>query len=198
MQASVVRTLHTQLPYWEYSNRIVERTGIRRFRGGVSTQEIWPCKDGFVSWMFFGGAVGTRQMQYMVEWMDSKGMAGSLTDEIQDWSSLDLTNVSPDKIRSWEQLIGDFFMNHTKQELYGEAIEKRIPLTPLNDVSDVLKDKQLLERKFWTNITYPDLKKEVPYPGFLFITSDEEHQPAVKSRAPRLGENNDEVFVRRT
>ncbi len=194
MQVSVVRTLHTQLPYWEYSNRIVERSGIRRFRGGVSTQEIWPCKDGFVSWMFFGGAVGTRQMQYMVEWMDSKGMAGTLTDEIQDWSSLDLTKVSPDKIRSWEQLIGDFFMNHSKQELYEEAVEKRIPLTPLNDVSDVLKDKQLLERNFWTNITYPDLDTEVPYPGFLFITSDNECQPAVKSRAPRLGENNDDIY----
>ena len=194
MQASVVRTLHTQLPYWEYGNRIVARSGIRRFRGGVSTQEIWPCKDGFVSWMFFGGAVGTRQMRYMVEWMDSKGMAGSLTDEIQDWSSLDLTNVSPDKIRSWEQLIGDFFLNHTKLELYEEAVEKHIPLTPLNDVSDVLEDKQLIERKFWTNIAYSDLDNEVPYPGFLFITSDEECQPAIKSRAPRLGENNNEIL----
>ncbi|OGN89387.1 MAG: hypothetical protein A2158_00635 [Chloroflexi bacterium RBG_13_46_14] len=194
MQASVVRTLHTQLPYWEYSNRIVQRSGIRRFRGGVSTQEIWPCKDGFVSWMFFGGAVGTRQMQYMVEWMDSKGMAGNLTDEIQDWSSLDLTSVSPDKIRFWEQLIGDFFKNHSKQELYEEAVEKRIPLTPLNDVSDVLEDKQLIERNFWTNITYPDLNTEVPYPGFLFITSDKECQPAVKNRAPRLGENNEDIY----
>ncbi|HEY93969.1 MAG TPA: CoA transferase [Dehalococcoidia bacterium] len=194
MQASVVRTLHTQLPYWEYSNKIVERSGIQRFRGGVSTQEIWPCKDGFVSWMFFGGAVGTRQMQYMVEWMDSKGMAGSLTEEIQDWSSLDLTKVSPNKIRSWEQLIGDFFMNHTKLELYEEAVEKRIPLTPLNDVSDVLEDNQLIDRKFWTNVAYTDLDTEVPYPGFLFITSDEECQPAVKGRAPRLGENNDDIY----
>jgi len=33
MQASTVRTLHTQLPYWEYSNHIVHRSGIRRFRG---------------------------------------------------------------------------------------------------------------------------------------------------------------------
>jgi crotonobetainyl-CoA:carnitine CoA-transferase CaiB-like acyl-CoA transferase len=145
--------------------------------------------------MFFGGAVGTRQMQYMVEWMESKKMAGTLVDEIQDWSSLDLTKVSQDKIRSWEQLIGDFFMNYTKQELYEEAVEKRIPLTPLNDVSDVLEDKQLIDRKFWTNIAYPDLNTEVPYPGFLFITSDEECQPVIKGHAPWLGENNDDIYL---
>jgi len=195
IQASVVRTLHTQLPYWEYSNRIVQRSGIRRFRGGVSTREIWPCKDGFVSWMFFGGAAGTQQMRIMVEWMERKGVAGSLSYEVQDWESLDLTKVSSEKIESWEKIIGDFFLAHTKDELYREALENRVPLTPLNDISEVVEDRQLASRNFWVDIDHAELGTKIGYPGFLFLTTEEKCMPGVKSRAPFIGEHNNEIYL---
>jgi len=195
MQASITRTLHTQLPYWEYSNHIVQRSGIKRFRGGVSTQEIWPCKDGFISWMFFGGAVGTQQMRIMVEWIESKGMAGSLSVEIKDWAALDLTKVSPEKIESWEKIIGDFFLAHTKEELYEEALEKRIPLTPLHDMSDVVGDEQLAARNFWADVDHPELGTSIRYPGSLFLTTEEDCVPGVRRRAPFIGEHNKEIYV---
>jgi len=195
MQAAIVRTLHTQLPYWEYSNHIVRRSGIRRFRGGVSTQEIWPCKDGFVSWMFFGGAVGTQQMRIMVEWMEGKGRAGSLRTEVQNWAALDLTKISPEKIESWERVIGDFFLAHTKEELYQEALEKRIPLTPLNDMSEVVEDEQLAARGFWVGVDHAALRTPLRYPGFLFQTTEEKCLPKVRRRAPFIGEHNPEIYV---
>ncbi len=195
MQASIVRTLHTQLPYWEYGNRIVQRSGVRRFRGGVSTQEIWPCKDGFVSWMFFGGAVGTQQMRLMVEWMEGKGMAGSLSAEVQDWAALDLTKVSSEKIKLWEKRIGDFFLAHTQEELYREALEKRIPLTPLNDMSGVVEDEQLAARGFWVGVDHAKLETHLRYPGFLFLTTEEKYVPKVRRRAPFIGEHNADIYV---
>ncbi len=195
MQASTVRTLHTQLPYWEYSNHVVQRSGIRRFRGGVSTREIWPCKDGFVSWMFFGGAVGTQQMRIMVEWMEGKGMAGSLSTEVQNWAALDLTKVSPEKIEAWERIIGEFFLAHTQRELYEEALEKRIPLTPLNAMSDVVEDEQLAARGFWVGVDHAELGTNLRYPGFLFLTSEAPCMPKVKRRAPFIGEHNPEIYV---
>ncbi len=194
-QASIVRTLHTQLPYWEYGHHIVRRSGIRRFRGGVSTREIWPCKDGFVSWMFFGGAVGTQQMRGMVEWMEGKGMAGSLSAEVQNWATLDLTKVDPEKIKSWEKVIGEFFLSHTKEELYQEALGKRIPLAPLNDMSEVVKDEQLGARDFWVDVDHAELKTTLRYPGFLFLTSDVDCLPNVKHRAPFVGEHNPEIYL---
>jgi len=195
MQASIVRTLHTQLPYWEYSRHIVKRSGIQRFRGGVSTREIWPCKDGFVSWMFFGGAVGTQQMRGMVEWMEGKGMAGSLSAEVQNWAALDLTKVDPEKIKSWEKVIGDFFLSHTKEELYREALEKRIPLTPVNDMSEVVEDEQLAARDFWVGVDHAELGASLRYPGFLFLSSEENCLPKVRRRAPFIGEHNSEIYL---
>ena len=195
MQASMVRTLHTQLPYWEFSKRIIERSGVWRFRGGAVTREIWPCKDGFVSWMFFGGAVGTQQMRTMVDWLKSKGFAGSLGEQTEDWASLDLTKVSADKIKSWEKIIGDFFLTHTKAQLYQEALERRVSLTPLNAVSDVVHDEQLASRGFWTDLDYPELGKTISYPGPMFKTTEKDCMPSVRGPAPLPGENDAQVLV---
>jgi len=174
---------------------VVQRSGIWRFRGGVSTREIWPCKDGFVSWMFFGGAVGIQQMRIMVEWMEGKGMAGNLCTEVRDWAALDLTKVSSERIGSWEKIIGDFFLAHTKEELYQEALEKRVPLTPLNDISEVVEDEQLAARGFWVDIDHTKLGTAIRYPGFLFLTTEEKCMPRVRRSAPFIGEHNAEVYI---
>jgi crotonobetainyl-CoA:carnitine CoA-transferase CaiB-like acyl-CoA transferase len=145
--------------------------------------------------MFFGGAVGTQQMRVMVEWMEGKGMAGSLSTEVQNWAALDLTKVSPEKIASWEKTIGDFFLAHTQRELYEEALEKRIPLTPLNAMSDVVEDEQLAARGFWVGVHHAELGSNLRYPGSLFLTSEAPCMPKVKRRAPFIGEHNHEIYV---
>jgi crotonobetainyl-CoA:carnitine CoA-transferase CaiB-like acyl-CoA transferase len=115
---------------------------------------------------------------------------------VQDWESLDLTKVSSEKIESWEKIIGDFFLAHTKGELYEEALENRIPLTPLNDISEVVEDRQLASRDFWVDIDHAELGTKIGYPGFLFLTTEEKCLPAVKSRAPFIGEHNKEIYIR--
>ena len=122
-------------------------------------------------------------------------MAGSLSVEVENWAALDLTKVDPGKIELWEKMIGDFFLAHTKEELYQEALEKRIPLTPLNDVSEVVEDKQLASRDFWVSVDHAALKANLRYPGFLFQTSEEKCLPKVRGRAPFVGEHNPEIYV---
>jgi crotonobetainyl-CoA:carnitine CoA-transferase CaiB-like acyl-CoA transferase len=145
--------------------------------------------------MFFGGAVGTQQMRVMVEWMEGKGMAGNLAAEVEDWAALDLTKVSSEKIKSWEKMIGDFFLAHTKEELYQEALEKRIPLTPLNDMSEVVEDEQLAARGFWAGVDHAELGANLRYPGFLFRTTEEKCMPNVRRRAPFIGEHNAKIYI---
>jgi crotonobetainyl-CoA:carnitine CoA-transferase CaiB-like acyl-CoA transferase len=131
----------------------------------------------------------------MVEWMGGKGMAGSLSTEVENWAALDLTKVSSEKIKSWEKVIGDFFLAHTKEELYQEALEKRIPLTPLNDMSDVVEDAQLAARGFWVDVDQGELKTHLRYPGFLFQTTEEKCLPKVRRRAPLIGEHNPDIYI---
>jgi crotonobetainyl-CoA:carnitine CoA-transferase CaiB-like acyl-CoA transferase len=104
--------------------------------------------------------------------MEAKGMAGGLSAEVQDLAALDLTKVSSEKIKSWERVIGDFFLAHTQEELYQGALEKRIPLTPLNDMSGVVEDEQLAARNFWVGVDHSELRTSIRYPGFLFLTSE--------------------------
>ena len=115
--------------------------------------------------------------------------------EVQNWATLDLTKVDPEKIKSWEKVIGDFFLSHTKEELYHEALEKRIPLAPLNDMSEVVKDEQLAARDFWADVEHAELKTNLRYPGFLFLTSEEKCLPKVRRRAPFIDEHNSEIYL---
>ena len=92
--------------------------------------------------------------------------------------------------------MGDFFLAHTKGELYREALENRIPLTPLNDISEVVEDRQLASRDFWVDIDHAELGTKIAYPGFLFLTTEEKCVPGVKSRAPFIGEQNEEIYIR--
>jgi crotonobetainyl-CoA:carnitine CoA-transferase CaiB-like acyl-CoA transferase len=146
--------------------------------------------------MFFGGAVGTQQMRLMVEWMEVERRAGSLGAEVKDWAALDLTKVSSEKIESWERVIGDFFLAHSQEELYRGALERRIPLTPLNDTSGVVEDEQLAARNFWVGVDHTELRTRIRYPGFLFLTSEEKCMPRVKGRAPLIGEHNAEIYLK--
>jgi len=107
-----------------------------------------------------------------------------------------LTKVSSEKIKSWEKVIGNFFLAHTQEELYQGALGKRIPLTPLNDMSGVVEDEQLAARDFWVGVDHSELRTSIRYPGFLFLTSEEKCMPRVKRRAPFIGEHNAEIYIR--
>jgi len=74
----------------------------------------------------------------------------------------------------------DFFLAHTQKELYQGALEKRIPLAPLNDISGVVEDEQLAARDFWEGVDHAELETRIRYPGFLFRTTEEKCMPTVK------------------
>jgi crotonobetainyl-CoA:carnitine CoA-transferase CaiB-like acyl-CoA transferase len=73
---------------WEFASGISERHGQWVSRMGVRYRHIWPCRDGYVSFRIFPGAMGGPMVHRMVEWMDSKGMAGSLKGV--EWKSVDM------------------------------------------------------------------------------------------------------------
>jgi crotonobetainyl-CoA:carnitine CoA-transferase CaiB-like acyl-CoA transferase len=62
-------------------------------------------------------------------------------------------------------------------------------------MSEVVKDEQLAARDFWAGVDHAELKTNLRYPGFLFLTSEENRLPKVKGRAPFVGEHNPKIYL---
>jgi benzylsuccinate CoA-transferase BbsE subunit len=181
-----------QLPtlWWEIGGILLGRQG-QRSAYGAATQLVWQCKNGYVSWQILTAALSS-QTRALVEWMDSKGMAGDL--KKVPWETLDLYEIKGEQLERWEELFARFFMLHTKEELYEESLKRDIILFPMNAIDDLLVNPQLQSRDFWVRVEYPELGANVTCPGAPFQSSEISY--SIPRRAPRIGEHNKEIYRR--
>lgn len=194
MQQSLVYATTNLVPFWELSRRVLRRAGV--FRGGVfaktRVRQLWPCKDGFVSFMILGGKAGAGTMQGLVEWMDSEKMADSHIKGV-DWNNFNMATVTQKEINGLEKKIGEFFLLHTKSELYKGALQRRILLQPLSDMDDLIKNQQLEARNFWREIRHDEVSDSIKYPGPFVQMS--KTPLCMGTRAPLIGEHNENVYM---
>jgi len=190
IQESILHIMSTELPFWEYTRTIFPRVGSRRPLGHLRGRQVWPCKDGFVTFRILGGTFG-RQIRTLVDWMNEEGMAGHLK-EI-NWEKLDMSVVSQPQLDSWEAVMLRFFTSHTKAELFRGATRRHIALAPSYNFQDLLEDKHLADRNFWTKVEHPDLGIQVTYPGPAYLFSETPWK--ISRRAPLVGEHNQEVLI---
>jgi crotonobetainyl-CoA:carnitine CoA-transferase CaiB-like acyl-CoA transferase len=152
----------------------------------------WECKDGYISFFLMGGLTGAPTNQALVEYMDSEGMAPQFMKDM-NWREFSHAAQSREFFDKIADAAGKFFKTKTKQELYAEAVKRRMTLYPLNDPKDVTMDAQLDTRGFWEEIDDPDLGT-VKYPGAPVKFSETPCSP--RRRAPRLGEHNREIYIK--
>jgi crotonobetainyl-CoA:carnitine CoA-transferase CaiB-like acyl-CoA transferase len=195
IQASVVTTTISAVPYWDMGEVILKRSGPYRAglrEGGKVVPQQWACKDGFVSYAIWGGQAGARSNKALVDWMDSYGMA-TATLLNMDWPSYDLKTADESLMNEIEAGIARFFLSRTKEELYQGALERRIQLYPIYTIEDIVKNPHLKERGFWEDIEHEDLDTHITYPG-AFAKSSEVELNAYR-RAPRIGEHNHDIYI---
>lgn len=188
IEESVTHILSAELSFWEYANTIFPRSGPRRPLGHLRGRQVWPCKDGFITFRILGGSFG-RQIRYLVEWMDEEGLAGLLK-QVQ-WESVNMLAVSQMQLDFWEEAILSFFARHTKAELYKGATQRHIAIGPVYNFRELLQDIHLASRNFWVKIEHPEIGIHVPYPGAPYIFSETPWR--ISRRAPLVGEHNKEV-----
>jgi crotonobetainyl-CoA:carnitine CoA-transferase CaiB-like acyl-CoA transferase len=194
IQASIVTTTISAIPFWDMSQTTLNRCGSYRvgLRGrNKRVPQQWPCKDGFVSYAIWGGQAGARTNQALVDWMEEEGMATETLKDM-DWASFDLTKADDNLMENIEEGVARFFLVHTKEQLYQGAIERRIQLYPVYTIEDIVKDSHLKERGFWERVTHKELGTAITYPGAFARSSEVELR--VVRRAPRIGEHNNEIY----
>ncbi|MSO78420.1 MAG: CoA transferase [Acidimicrobiia bacterium] len=164
-----------------------ERTPFRGSRGGANigrSREIWPAKDGWVSFGLRGGKARIPSLELITKTVRDDGLDAS-TLEAQDWSTWAIEEVPEATLRAVEATVGAYFERHTMQELYDLACETNLMLAPANSPREILASKQLDARGFFAPLGDA---KQFPV-SFVQVRSHDNAYEQVSPRgpAPELG-----------
>jgi crotonobetainyl-CoA:carnitine CoA-transferase CaiB-like acyl-CoA transferase len=197
-QAAVVWTLMNEPPFPALHHTHLERDGTHVSISGLRRQMIFPCQDGYVSYLMAGGAMGGPSFRALVTWMAEEGMAPAFMLE-KDWDAWDFAELAADRQRSQQELnaiadaMSQFFRRFTKAVLYAQALQRRLLLAPVADMQDILANEQLAARQFFVPVEQPEVNRRVLQPGpFAKLTIT---PIGSCRRAPRLGEHNAVIYA---
>jgi crotonobetainyl-CoA:carnitine CoA-transferase CaiB-like acyl-CoA transferase len=177
--------------FWDLQQVKLGRGGIYRQFGSNIIKTVWRAKDGYVTFMFSGGAIGAKGQRRVVEWMDEDGMAEDWLKEI-NWEEMSAFSTAIGSLEKITEAFGKFFETKTKKELLDEAIKWGIMMAPVNTVADVHEDPQLEARQFWGKAVVGDENNAVKFPGAPVKMSQTPWKSS--SRAPCIGEHNRDIY----
>jgi crotonobetainyl-CoA:carnitine CoA-transferase CaiB-like acyl-CoA transferase len=187
----MVRANYREPFRWEWEKAKTRRNGYFFARGSAAFRQIWPSKDGYVTWNIM--MENPKPVKGWVEWMKKENKAGR-------WGDINWDNVpnflewSPQDIEAIQQSIAEFILTHTTKELEEGSIERGLLLSPVNTVDAVAEDEQLRARGFWKEIEHPELGNTIKYPRFTYLSTEGINE--IRFRAPLIGEHNSEIYCK--
>jgi len=157
-QASVVVALAHAPTFFDILGEAPSRAGSNitgRSVHGAVYRAFWPCKDGYINFVIYGGPAGRRTNKALVTWMREIGLQpGPLADI--DWDNFDPKLATQEVVDRIEDALFDFFENLTKAEFLEGACAREMLGYPVSTVADIAADPQLEAREFWQDLTIPD------------------------------------------
>ncbi len=193
-QAAVMAALAHAPVFWDLNRVNPERAGVYmtgRSIHGAMMRVFWPCRDGWINFIIYGGAAGRWTNQQLVAWMDENGMASAWLKEI-DWSKFEVTTTTQEEVDRLEAPIGQFLATLTKREFLEGVIQRGMLGYPVSTVEDIRHDSQLAARCFWQDVADPASGTTLQYPGgFAVINGD---RLAIRRPAPSIGQHNREIY----
>jgi crotonobetainyl-CoA:carnitine CoA-transferase CaiB-like acyl-CoA transferase len=193
-QSAVIAALAHAPIFWDLNGVNPERAGVfitGRSVTGARMRAFWPCKDGWLNFIVYGGAAGRHTNQQLVAWMEESGMPCEALSTI-DWRTFTVTGLTQVEIDAIEAPIGQFLATLTKQEFLEGAAARQMLGYPVSNAADIHCDPQLVARAFWQDVDDPRSGRAIRYPGGFAIVDGE--RLAICRPAPGVGEHNDEVY----
>jgi benzylsuccinate CoA-transferase BbsE subunit len=187
---------------WGVDKTIVKRSGriYQRAQTGTGTEVTYikhpigyECKDGAVKFFPFTLGGSLLSTLALTKWVIEEGMACETLKNL-DWGSLNWQTVSQQTVDEIVESFSQFFLNHTKAELWAGAQTRGIMLYPVLTPKDILEFEQLSIREYWEEVEHPELGASITYPGAFAKMTEAPCQ--IRRRAPLIGEHNAEIYVR--
>jgi crotonobetainyl-CoA:carnitine CoA-transferase CaiB-like acyl-CoA transferase len=118
---------------------------------GARYRVFWPCRDGYINFIFYGGVAGRRTNEQLVAWMRERGAdLGALA--AIDWKTWDPTKADQDEVDAIEAPVAKFFTGLTKREFLNEGHRREMLGYPVATVADIASDPQLEARGFFQTV----------------------------------------------
>ncbi len=163
------------------------------FRGARAFfRELWPCKDGYVSFALRGGPARIPGIKALVQYMDECGMAPPALRD-RNWDEYNHNVITQAEVDEIEEALAAFFRTKTMQELFEVACARNLLLAPANTAREIVSSRQLAAREFFVRIEDPKRSLTLLYPGAFARNSLGNIR--VRGPAPMLGEHNAEVYA---
>jgi crotonobetainyl-CoA:carnitine CoA-transferase CaiB-like acyl-CoA transferase len=156
-QAAVITALSHAPAFVDIAGVSPSRAGsfvTGRSQAGARFRVFWPCRDGWLNFILYGGVAGRRTNEQLVAWMASRGAElGPLA--AQDWTRWDPTVATQAEVDALEAPIARFFASLVKQEFLDGAHAREMLGYPVSTVADIAADAQLAARGFWQDVPAP-------------------------------------------
>ena len=118
---------------------------------GARYRVFWPCLDGYINFIFYGGAAGRRTNEQLVAWMRERGAELGALPTI-DWKSWDATQADQSEVDAIEAPVMKFFAAISKREFLQEGHRREMLGYPVSTVADIASDPQLEARGFFQSV----------------------------------------------
>jgi benzylsuccinate CoA-transferase BbsE subunit len=173
-QASVVASVAHAPAFYDILGAAPERAGAfmtGRSITGARYRVFWPCADGFLNFIIYGGVAGRRTNEQLVAWMRERGAELGVLGEI-DWARFDVTRATQAEVDAIEAPVLKFFAGVTKREFLIEGHRREMLGYPVSTVADIATDPQLESRGFFVALEGPDGEAQRHCGGFAVVDGE--------------------------
>jgi crotonobetainyl-CoA:carnitine CoA-transferase CaiB-like acyl-CoA transferase len=191
LQAAVVSTIMTGASQWALDRRDRRRTGAAYPVGKTLQREVWPCRDGFVSYALRGGPARIPGLQATERWLAEEKIAAPAW-EGRDWKAYNHNDLTQEQVDALSAPLMELFARKSMRELFDESVRRGVMLAPVNDSREIAHSAQLRSREFFVEVR--DAKRNLAYELPARFAQMTRYETDVRFAAPTLGEHDDEVW----
>lgn len=170
-QAAVILASSHAAAFWDMEGTNPTRCGAYltgRSMKGARYRAFWPCADGYLNFMLYGGPAGRRTNSQLVEWMRERGATLGVLENI-DWKRFDPKLATQEDVDALEFPIAQFFLTLTKREFLEAASRREMLGYPVSTMADIATDPQLDARNFWEDMVCPDGSRQRHCGSFAIV-----------------------------
>ena len=178
MQEAVYYTLAGSLEQYNRSGKIPKRSG-NGGNGAISPYGVYPAKDGFV-------AIHTGTEGHWHNILDAAGRP-----ELKDEPRFRTMHDRSACVHEVNAIVAAWTSGLTKNEAVAQARKYRIPLAPVRDVSEVMRDEHMHSRGALEWVDHPELGHVVMPTTPLRLHGLD---VAAMAPSPRVGQHNDDIY----